>query len=124
MVKELNSDKLIQKLEQCVCDYFGFKYNLNDFNLKRMILLTDIDVGSREKVSAYINVLKRIGKVKRFSPPSYDCLADDSGFCLEGNSNGIQFLIYDLEGLLASQFRKNEINHKKMKSIIKIPKVF
>lgn len=116
---ELNSDKLIQKLEQCVRDYFGFKYNLNDFNLKRMILLSDIDVGSREKVSAYINVLKRIGKVKRFSPLSYDCLADDSGFCLEGNSNGVQFLIYDLKGLLTAQCRKSGTDHKKLKSIIK-----
>ena len=116
---ELNSDKLIQKLEQCVRDYFGFKYNLNDFNLKRMILLSDIDVGSREKVSAYINVLKRIGKVKRFSPLSYDCLADDSGFCLEGNSNGVQFLIYDLKGLLTAQCRKSGTDHKKLKSIMK-----
>lgn len=116
---DLDLCKLIHKLGRCVHNYFGLKYNLNDFNLKRMILLSDIDVGSHEKVSAYINVLKRIGKVKRFSSLSYDCLADDSGFCLEGNSNGIQFSIYDLEGLLASQFRKNEINHKKMKSIIK-----
>lgn len=117
--KELNSDKLIQKLEQCVRDYFGFKYNLNDFNLKRMILLSDIDVGSHEKVSAYINVLKRIGKVKRFSPLSYDCLDNDSGFCLEGNSSGIQFLIYDLKEMITSQCRKSGTGHKKLKSIIK-----
>lgn len=114
---EFTSSKLIHKLEQCVHDYFGSKYNLNDFNLKRMILMADIDVNSREKVSAYIKVLQRIGKVKGFSPLSYDCLDDDSGFCLEGNSNGIQFLIYDLEGLLTGQFRKNETNHKKLKSI-------
>ena len=116
---ELDSDKLIHKLERCVHDYFGSKYNLKDFNLKKMILMADIDVSSREKVSAYIKVLQRIGKVKGFSPSSYDCMDADIGFCLDGNSNGIQFLIYNLEGLLTSQFRKNEINHKKMKSIIK-----
>ncbi|WP_090944442.1 hypothetical protein [Pelosinus propionicus] len=81
--------------------------------------MADIDVNNREKVSAYIKVLKRIGKVKGFSPLSYDCLDDDSGFCLEGNSNGIQFLIYDLKGLLTGQCRKNGTDHKKMKSIIK-----
>lgn len=115
---ELNSDKLIQKLEQCVRDYFGFKYNLNDFNLKRILLMADIDVGSSEKVSAYIKVLQRIGKVKGFSPLSYDCLDADTGFCLEGNSNGIQFLIYDLKSLLTSQCRKTGTDHKKLKSII------
>ena len=115
---ELTSSKLIHKLERCVHNYFGLKYNLNDFNLKRMILMVDIDVNSREKVSAYIKVLQRIGKVKGFSPLSYDCLDDDSGFCLEGNSNGIQFLIYDLKEMITGQCIKNETNHKKLKSII------
>ena len=107
---DLDSDKLIHKRERCVHEYFGSKYNLNDFNLKRMILMADIDVSSREKVSAYIKVLQRIGKVKGFSPLSYDCL--------DGNSNGIQFLIYDLKGLLTGQPRKTGTNHKELKSII------
>lgn len=116
---ELNLDKLIQKLERCVHDYFGLKYKLNDFNLKRIIIMADIDVSNCEKVSAYMKVLQRIGKVKGFSPLSYDCLDDDIGFCLEGNSNGIQFLIYDLKGLLINQCRKSGTDHKKLKSIIK-----
>ncbi|MCM0757778.1 hypothetical protein M7775_04225 [Sporomusa sphaeroides DSM 2875] len=116
---EFTSGKLIHKLEQRIQEYFGLKYNLNNFKLSRMILMADIDVSSREKVSAYIKVLQRIGKVKGFSPLNYECLDDDIGFCLEGNSNGIQFLIYDLKGLLTDQCRKNGTNHKKMKSIIK-----
>ena len=115
---DLDSGKLIHKLERCVHDYFGSRWNLNDFNLKRMILMADIDVSSREKVSAYIKILQRIGKVKGFAPLSYDCLDDDIGFCLDGNSNGIQFLIYDLKGLLTAQCRKTGTNHKKMKSIM------
>ena len=115
---DLDSGKLIHKLERCVHNYFGLKYNLNDFNLKRILLMADIDISSSEKVSAYIKVLQRIGKVKGFSPLSYDCFDDNIGFCLEGNSNGIQFLIYDLKGLLTDQCRKNGTNHKKMKSII------
>lgn len=115
---EFDSGKLIHKLERRVQEYFGLKYNLSDFDLKRMILMADIDVGSRDKVSSYIKVLQRICKVKGFSPQSYDCLDDDNGFYLDGNSNGTQFLIYDLESVLAGQFRKNETNHKKLKSII------
>ena len=115
---DLDSGKLIHKLGRCVHNYFGLKYNLNDFHLKRILLMADIDVGSSEKVSAYIKVLQRIGKVKGFSPLSYDCLDADTGFCLEGNSNGIQFLIYDLKSLLTSQCRKTGTNHKKLKSII------
>lgn len=64
---DLDSDKLIHKLERCVHDYFGLKYNLNDFNLKRMIVMADINIGNREKVSAYIKVLQRIGKIKGFA---------------------------------------------------------
>lgn len=114
---ELNSDKLIQKLERCVREYFGFKYTLDDFNLKRIIITADIDIGSREKVTAYVKILQRIGKVKGFSPFSYDCFEDDIGFCLERNSNGIQFLIYDLNRLLTEQYRKTGTPHKKLKSI-------
>ena len=115
---DLDLCKLIHKLGRCVHNYFGLKYNLNDFHLKRILLMADIDVGSSEKVSAYIKVLQRIGKVKGFSPLSYDCLDADTGFCLEGNSNGIQFLIYDLKSLLTSQCRKTGTDHKKLKSII------
>ena len=115
---ELDSDKLIHKLGRCVHDYFGSKYNLKDFNFKKMILMADIDVSSREKVSAYIKVLQRIGKVKGFSPLNYDCLDDGIGFCLDGNSNGIQFLIYDLKELLTGQVRKSGTNHKKLKPMM------
>lgn len=36
---------------------------------------------------------------------------------MEGNSNGIQFLIYDLENLLESQIGRTDIGRKKLKSI-------
>lgn len=115
--KEVNSDKLIPKIERCIRDYFGFKYTLDNFNVKRIIFMADIDVGSSEKVAAYVKVLQRIGKVKGFSPVRYDCFADDIGFCVEGNSNGIHFLVYDLKRLLAAQYRKTGIPSKKLKAI-------
>ncbi|WP_177177603.1 hypothetical protein [Propionispira arboris] len=115
---EFTSSKLIHKLERCVHDYFGLKYNLNDFNLKRMILMADIDVSSQEKVSAYVKVLQRIGKVKGFSPSNNECLNESASFCLDGNSNGVNFLIYDLKEVLANRIKEVETNRKKLKSII------
>lgn len=85
--------------------------------MKRIIIMADIDVGSREKVTAYVKILQRIGRVKGFSPLRYDCFEDDIGFCVEGNSNGVQFLIYDLKSLLTDQYRKTGIPHKKLKAI-------
>jgi hypothetical protein len=81
------------KLEKRIEKYFGSKYTLNDFTLSKMTLLTDINVQSRENVAAYLRVLKKVGKVKSFSPMRIEEL-DDRCFCLKGNSNGIEFLVY------------------------------
>ena len=110
-----NVEKLMRKLEKAIDSYFGGKYDLDDFNFNGLVLTTDIDVGSREKVAAYVAVLKRIGKVKGFSPPAESWLDEEISLCLEGNSNGISFLAYDLEELLRG--RKEE--DQQMKNIIK-----
>ena len=115
---EINSDKFIRKLDKRIGEYFDHKYQLEDFAVARMVLTTDIDVRGQENVSAYLKVLQRIGRVKGFSPASYDCFDTGDSFCLEGNSNGIQFLIYDLENLLESQLGRTDIGRKKLKLII------
>ena len=114
-----NADKLLRKLEKRVNNYFGSTYTLDDFSLSKVYLATDIDVGSREKVAAYIKVLKRIGKVKGFSPSRDDRFDDKSSFCLEGNSNGIEFLIYDLEGFFRERLRETDSECKELKSMAK-----
>ena len=144
-----NVSRLLRKLEKCIDGYFGSMYKLDDFKLAYIDFAVNIDVGCRKKVSAYIKVLRNIGKVKGFSPKyhghskydkndgwydSYDKydsyneddyryaryvrygensykhgengtrfdkkgsgLGSNSGFALEGNSNGIEFAIYDKE---------------------------
>ena len=92
-------DKLISKLGKWIERYFNNKYKLDDFEVSGMLLVVDIDVHSSERVFAYLKVLHRIGKVKGFSPSRNDWLDDDNSFCLDGNSNGIKFLIYDLEAM-------------------------
>lgn len=111
--------KLIRKLDKRIGGYLGFKYRMEDFDLSWMILSTDIDVHNRENVAAYLKVLQRIGKVKGFSLSDYKCFDDIGSFCLEGNSNGIEFLIYNLEDYVARRLGKADIGRKKLKSLVK-----
>jgi hypothetical protein len=78
-----NADKLVRKLDKRISGYFGTEYTLDDFNLSKMYLSTDINVGSRAKVADYIRVLKRIGKVKAFSPSKDNEIGADVSFCLK-----------------------------------------
>lgn len=112
-------DKIARKLEKRIGEYFDHKYQIEDFTLSAMILCADIDVHNRENVSAYLKVLQRIGRVKGFSPVSYECFENVYSFCLEGNSNGIDFMIYDLEGLYERQLNENNIGRKSFKTAIK-----
>lgn len=116
---EFDADKVTRKLNKRIGEYFDFKYKLDDFILSGMRLVMDINVGSRESVQAYLKVFQRIGKVKGFSPASYECFEDVDSFCLNGNSNGIEFMIYDLEGLYRKQFKEGNIGRKRIKELIK-----
>jgi len=100
---KFDPDKLIRKLEKRVSSYFNHKYQLDDFDLTGMTLTIDIDVHSSEKASDYLKVLSRVGKVKGFSPSQDNWLDDDISLCLDGNSNGIKFQLYDLEAVLGEQ---------------------
>ena len=114
---KIDSDKIIRKLDKYVSRYFDSEYRLDDFTLSGMTLVTDIGVRNRENVASYLKVLHRVGRVKGFSPIYFDCFDDNTSFCLDGNSNGIQFLIYDLESLLRSQLGRTDIGRKKLKAI-------
>lgn len=114
---ETDSSKLIRKLDKRVCEYFGYEYRMNDFGLSGMMLVVDINVRDCENVAEYLKVLQRIGKVKGFSPISYDCFDENASFCLKGNSNGIECLIYDMEGILREKLKKMDANRKKLKAV-------
>ena len=117
---EINPDgisRLLRKLENRIHDYFNSEYMLNDFKLSRMGLMIDIDVHERKKVAAYIKIFQRIGKVKNFSPSNNSWLDNDISFCLNGNSNGIEFMIYDLEKMAKDQLIETEPKRKMLKYI-------
>ncbi len=107
--------KLIRRLNTFVSEYFHTKLRLNDFTLTGAAFIIDMDVGSRGTTSAYIRVLQRIGKVKGFSPASNEGLAKNSSFCLSGNSNDIDFLIYDLRQAI----KRNAVDGQEWKPQIK-----
>ena len=111
-----NPDKLIRKLEKRIGEYFGYKHQMDDFNLCGMNITADIDVHSHKNVLEYLRVLKRIGKVKGFSPSDYEGIDENSSFCLDGNSNGIEFLMYDLQQMVIDRLSKTDISRKKLQS--------
>lgn len=111
-----NAAKLIRKLDKRISEYFDHKYRLDDFTLSGVTLTVDINVGSREKVSAYLKVLQRVGKVKGFSPVEYEGFDRKASFCLSGNSNDTDFLLYDLERAVMGRLRSADAGRKKMES--------
>lgn len=102
--KNLDAHKLIHKLQKRIGEYFGGRYSLEDFNLSELALVADINVGSQDAVTSYIKVIQRIGKVKGFSPARYEGFDEDSSFCLDGNSNGISFFVYDFRATMSDDF--------------------
>ena len=112
-----DTDKLLHKLGKRISEYFDHKYKLDDFTLSGVTLTLDIAIGSRERVFDYLKVLQRVGKVKGFSPVSYNCFDSKASFCLSGNSNAIEFLLYDLEQSLTDQLQDSGMGHKKIKSV-------
>lgn len=116
---EFHPDKVAWKLNKRIGEYFGFKFNLDDFYLSGMRLVMDINVGSHEKVQAYLRIFRRIGRVKGFSPVSHECFENVDSFCLDGNSNGIEFMMYNLEELYRKQFGEGDIGRKRFKELIK-----
>lgn len=90
-----DAEKVSRKPNKRISEYFGGEYGINDFQLTGVYLSADIDVGSRKNVRSYLKVLKRVGKVKGFSPTVFERLKGTESFCLSGNSNGIDILLYD-----------------------------
>ena len=111
-----DTDKLIRKLDKRIGEYFSHRYMLENFTLSGVTLTVDIAVGSRENVSDYLKVLQRVGKVKGFSPVSYDCFDEKTSFCLSGNSNDTDFLLYDLEAAVTGQLLNAGADRKQLQS--------
>lgn len=111
-----DTDKLLHKLDKRISEYFDHRYTLDDFTLSGVTLTVDINVGSREKVSDYLKVIKRIGKVKGFSPITYDCFDEKASFCLSGNSNDTDFMLYNLEAAVLDQMRSAGADRKQLQS--------
>lgn len=111
-------DKFLRKIDKSIGEYFDLKYSIDDFGLSGVIFVTDIDVDSRERVSAYLKVLRRVGRVKGFTPVVYDCFEDIDSLCWEGNSNGISFSLYDLEDMWRRKFVERKSKVKKYRETI------
>jgi len=101
----VDPDKLAQKLEKQISKYFDGKYTADDFTLSKMSIMTNIDLGDQYKVSPYIKLFHRIGKVKGYSPAVNDDLAPSISFSLSGNSNGVHVSIYNLQEAIKNHLK-------------------
>ena len=81
--------------------------SLEAFTATGVTMTADLPIGDQARVSAYLRVLRRLGRVKHFSPVSYACFSAHNSFCLEGNSNDTMFMAYDLRSLLEKQLGKD-----------------
>ena len=111
-------DKFLRKIDKRIGEYFDYKYSIDDFSLSGVTFITDIDVDNRERISAYLKVLRRVGKVKGFKPVVYDYFEDIDSLCWEGNSSGISFSLYDLEDMCMRQFGERQSKVKKYRETI------
>lgn len=112
-------DKFLHRLDKRLGEYFNHKYNMDDFYLSGAAFITDMNVGSRESVPAYLRVLQRVGKVKGFKLVDHNCFEDIVSLCWEGNSNGISLSLYDLEDMWRRQFGERKSKVKKYRETIK-----
>ena len=64
----------------------------------------------------YIRVLRRIGRVKGFSPSRDKEISENISLCLDGNSNGLEFMIYDLEGFIKERAEELDSESKELKA--------
>lgn len=112
-------DKFLHRLDKRLGEYFNHKYNMDDFCLSGAAFITDMNVGSREGVPAYLRVLQRVGKVKGFKLVDHNCFEDIDSLCWEGISNGITFFLYDLEGMCRGQFEQKTSSDKQYRKIVK-----
>jgi len=112
------SDELVQKIEKRISKYFDNRFPLDAFTLSRILVTTNIDVGNQDKVNAYIHVFRRIGKVKGFTPVHHDELDSHICFSLEGNSNGVHAVIYDLRGVIKAHINGLDVVPPRAQSLL------
>ncbi|MBD5461969.1 MAG: hypothetical protein HDR24_02740 [Lachnospiraceae bacterium] len=118
-----NIKVLIKLLDNHISNYFNSYYELNDLVLTRVEFTANLDVGT-ENVSTYINLMHKIGKVKKFSTKynKFDYttgkIKKEHSFDLKGNTNGIEFTVYDKEAELEKNGKWAKA--KKAKGILRI----
>lgn len=95
--KEMSSVELLKKINKIIKKYFNEKHHLNHFEIYKITIIKDINVKSKKKVMEYLHILDRIGRVKSFVRDKYKDLNKKNYFMLKGKSNGVGFMVYDLE---------------------------
>lgn len=96
-------EKLVKKLDKLITNYFDSEYEIRDFVLSGMVLSLDINVGSAGRVHEYLQVLRRVGRVKGYIPIDHEELEGGDYFGLTGKSNSTNFFVYNLAEAMNEQ---------------------
>lgn len=118
-----NIKTLIKLLNNHISYYFASRYELNDLILSRIEFTANLNVGE-DNVSAYINLMHKMGKVKNFSTKYkksdyiLNGIQKNHSFDLKGNTNGIEFTLYDKKADLEKKGKEKKA--KKAKGILRI----
>jgi len=123
--KKKNIIELLDGIDEFITQYFGSKYELNDFTLTRIDFTKNIRLENGNEVSAYIKALYNIRKVKGFSPKynkNDEWYNKDWSFDLEGNSSGIAFTAYDKHAEIEEGMKNQEYKRKELEARLEYAK--
>lgn len=95
-----NPYRLLKKLKKKLGKYMNGRFHIDQFFLSKVTTTTNVNIGNEARVDSYLNVLRRIGRVKGFTPVESDYFTKDNSFYLEGNSNHTEFGFYSLNDML------------------------
>lgn len=118
-----NIKTLIKLLNTHISYYFDSRYELDDLILSRVEFTANLNVGA-DNVSTYIKLMHKIGKVKNFSAKykksdyTLNVIQKKHSFDLKGNTNGIEFTIYDKKADLDKKGKEKKA--KKAKGILRV----
>lgn len=86
-----DADTLVHGMRNRINRYFGGRFDLDDFALSAVRMSRQIDVQSRQNVHDYMTVLRRVGRVKGFTPREVS--PNEEMLYWEGNSNATDFML-------------------------------
>lgn len=118
-----NTELVLDRISECIEDYFDENYDINDFTLTRVDFTVNLNVG-KKNVKPYIALFHKLGKVKKFEykygKADYKTgrIDKEDSFDLKGKTNLIEFTAYNKEADLKKKDKYDKA--EKAKGILRL----